>query len=234
MPVDTEFLKSIGLDDESVQEKLISHINEGEAGLVSKRDELLEKLNGRNTELTAIQERYNGIDPDAYKTMAEKLEALESKDLTADERLEKEREKIKKEYQLKLDELSDERATLASELDKERTTARTEKENAMIMSAVGNTGDGDLILDVIRMKGLSESVESDGKWSMKFHSIDKSKEHDNIDALLAEMKASDKYRRLFNSSGLSGGDARQSRKTGQPSSNGAIGAAKMANARAKG
>ena len=78
MAITQEFLKSIGLDDESLTEKLISKSTEDESGLVSKRDELLGKVTTYKDRLKGFE----GVDATKYREMLTQIEAIaEAEDL---------------------------------------------------------------------------------------------------------------------------------------------------------
>ena len=103
--------------------------------------------------------------------------------------------------------------------------------NESIFRAVGDKGDADLILDVVAQRGLVKAeLDKDGNRMLKVTSLE-GKELESVEKLMDEMKASDKYSRLWNSSGLSGGGSRNSSGNGNKDTSEVFGAAKIRAAR---
>lgn len=219
MAIDQEFLKSIGLDDESVISKIAEKSVEDEKGLLSKRDELLGTVNKYKTEL----EQAAALKTE-YEQLQKKLKERENESLTEEERIKRAREEASQEWEGKYSEAAQKLEQLTM---KERERVR----NEAIFRAVGDKGDGELILDVVAQRGLvSVELDSEGNNVLKVKSLD-GKELESIDKLMEEMKANERYSRLWNSSGLSGGGSRNSSgKTGQTDPK-LFGAAKMRAAR---
>lgn len=201
--MDAEFLKSIGLDDDSVIEKITAAAAENEKGLLSKRDELLGKLTKANDTLS----QYSGIDVEQYRKDQERLKELAEKDMTVEERIEAAKKAAAAELQAKLEEAE-------GKLDQLTQAEKTRMRNESIFRAVGDKGDADLILDVIASKNLVSIIDKDGQSVLQVHNLKGDKELESVEKLIDEMKASEKYGRLFNPSGLSGGGARHSQKGG--------------------
>lgn len=223
MPVDVEYLKSLGIDDEKIA-SISGHVDDGEKGLIAKRDELLGKVTKYGEEI----KRFDGVDPDKYRDYEKQINEYKTKNMSAEERIDAERKRIAAEFTQQLESERQAREQAESKLSEVEKANIKSAEDASVLAAVGDTGAGGLILDVIRMRGLVETVE--GKLTVK--TLDKSKEHKNIDALLCEMKASSEFARLFNSSGLSGGGAKGGRSTGDKGGdNQLFGAARMRAAR---
>lgn len=94
--MDIEAIKSIGITDEAIAQKLVEKFNESVAGLKAKQDEIL-------SEKKSLAEKYKDIDVEEYrklkksgandKTLAEKVESmqkmLEERDRAIKERDEK-------------------------------------------------------------------------------------------------------------------------------------------------
>lgn len=219
MAIDQDFLKSIGLDDESVISKIAEKSMEDEKGLLSKRDELLGTVNKYKTELEQAEALKS-----EYEQLKQKLKERENESLTEEERLQKAREEAAQEWESKY---SDAAQKLEQLTMKERERVR----NEAIFRAVGDKGDAELILDVIAQRGLvTVDVDSNGENVLQIKSLD-GKELESIDKLMEEMKASERYSRLWNSSGLSGGGSRNSSgKAGEVDSK-LFGAAKIRAAR---
>lgn len=219
MAIDQEFLKSIGLDDESVISKIAEAAEESERGLVKNRDAL-------RTEKEALQlelEKAASLKSE-YEQIKQKLKDRENESLTEEERLQKAREEAAQEWESKYSEASQKLEQLTM---KERERVR----NEAIFRAVGDKGDGELILDVIAQRGLvTVDVDSNGENVLQIKSLD-GKELESIDRLMEEMKASERYSRLWNSSGLSGGGSRNSSGKGGEVDSKLFGAAKIRAAR---
>jgi hypothetical protein len=219
MTIDSEFLKSIGLSDEAVTTKLMEKIHESEKGLLSKRDELLELTTSQKREL----EKYQSLGAE-HEQMKKRIQEQEREKLTEEERIQLAREEAAKEWESKLSEVNQKLEELSG---KERERIR----NEAVFRSVGDKGDADLILDVVSSRGLVKvGVDKDGKNVLKIISLD-GKELDSIDKLMDQMKASEKYQRLWNSSGLSGGGSMNSSSKGSKDLPGLFGAAKMRAAR---
>lgn len=213
--MDEEYLKSIGITDAEISSKIIAAHKEHEAGLVTKRDELLGLTAKQKADLDKIEKEFK----ETKKQLADK--AAES--LTAEEKIELARKEAAEEWQAKYSEAE----TKLKEFDaKERQRMISEG----VFRSVGDKGDADVILDVISQKKLVDTVDKEGKYSLKVLSLDGKTELESVDKLIELMKASEKYGRLFNSSGLSGGGSRNSAvKTGIDK--GLFGAAKIRAAR---
>jgi len=220
MALDQDFLKSIGLDNDEVISKVVEKSMEDEKGLLLKRDELLGKVTSYKDRLS----QYEGIDLDEYSKMKQRLKELADKDMTVEERLEAAKIEAAKEWESKY---SDAAKQLEEMTSKERTRTR----NEAVFRSVGDKGDADLILDVIAAKDLVSVVDKDGQHVLQVKNLAGDKELESIDKLIDEMKASEKYSRLFNSSGLSGGGSRNSSGSAGGKDSGVFGAARMRAAR---
>lgn len=218
--MDVDFLKSIGLDDESVAQKILEKHKEEETGLVNKRDELLGKMSSMKEQLA----QYDGVDLDEYSKLRAKMKELDEKNLMDKGEFDTLLSQKQQEWENQLNERDDKYNTLAQQY-------REELEDKAVLTAVGDKGDGDLILDVIKRRGLVQAVDKDGKFVLQVKNLDGDKELDSISALIDEMKGNEKYQRLFNSSGLSGGGARQSGSTSTQGNDKLFGAQRMAAAR---
>jgi hypothetical protein len=219
MPIDQEYLKSIGLDDESLAAKVIEAAQESEKGLLSKRDELLELTTKQKSEL----EKYQSLGAE-YEQMKKKIQEQEREKLTEEERIALIKEETAKEWEAKYSE--------AAQKIEQMTQQESERfRNESVFRAVGDKGDSELILDVIAQRGLVKAeLDKEGNRVLKVTSLE-GKELESVDKLIDEMKANDRYSRLFNSSGLSGGGSRNSSGKGSQDTNGLFGAAKIRAAR---
>lgn len=201
MAVDSEYLKSIGLDDESVISKIAEKSAEEERGLVAKRDELLGKVTSYKERLT----QYDGVDIDEYAKLKKRMAELDEKNLMDKGQFDELLSKKEQEWQDKYGDLEGSYGQLLEQVKtKERDTA--------ILSAVGDKGDGDTILDIVKSRGLVKAIDKDGELVLQVTGID-GKELESVGDLIKEMEASDKYKRLFNASGLSGSGAHTSTTT---------------------
>lgn len=218
MAVDQDFLKSIGLDDDSVISKIAEKSAEEERGLLAKRDELLGKVTSYKERLS----QYDGVDLDEYSKLKKRLAEIDEKNLMDKGQFDELLTKKEQEWMDKYQSLEGNHSQLLEEIKtKERDTA--------ILAAVGDKGDGETILDIVKARGLVEVVDKDGQRMLKVVGID-GKELESVGDLIKEMEASDKYKRLFNASGLSGGGAHNS-KAGTTSDPKLFGAARMRAAR---
>jgi hypothetical protein len=198
MSVDIEFLKSIGVDDESVATKLLEKVEADVQGLKSKNSELLGKYNDKKAELSS----YEGVDPEAHWAYKKKLDALDDQNLMDKGEFDQILKKKEEEWVGRNRDLEEKYSDLNNRYVRE-------SENRAILGAVGDQGDGELIMDVIRQRGLVATVDSDNGSMLKVKGID-GQALENIDALLEQMKKSDKYSRLFNSTQKGGGGAKGS------------------------
>jgi hypothetical protein len=220
MTIDSEFLKSIGLEDEAVTTKLLEKVQESERGLLSKRDELLELTTAQKKEL----EKYQSLGAE-YEQMKKRIQEQEREKLTEEERIALIKEETAKEWEGKYSEATKKLEEMSM---KERERVRNES----VFRSVGDKGDAELILAVVEQRGLVKTdVDKDGNHVLKITSLE-GKELDSIDKLMDEMKASDKYSRLWNSSGLSGGGSRNSAGKAVGDTSKLFGAAKIRAARA--
>lgn len=218
MAIDQEFLKSIGLDDESVISKIAERSAEDEKGLVNKRDELLGTVTKYKTELEQAESLRS-----EYEQLQAKLKEREKEHMTEEERVEAAKAEAAKEWEGKYSETTERLHQMEA---KERERLRNES----IFRSVGDKGDADLILDVVAQRNLVQAVDKDGEHVLQIVGLD-GKEVESVDKLIEQMKASEKYSRLFNSSGLSGGGSRNSSGKAGADATGLFGAAKMRAAR---
>jgi alanyl-tRNA synthetase len=219
--MDKEYLKSIGLDDDSLAEKVQQAWTENVGGLEKKRDELLGTVNKYKSEM----EQYQAMQSE-YEQLKKRLEEQEKEKMTEEERVELAKQEAAKEWQEKYSEAEKQ---LQSFAEKERQRVRNES----VFRSVGDKGDAELILDVIAQRNLVETLDKDGEYVLKVRSLDGQKELESVDQLVEEMKSSDKYGRLFNSSGLSGGGSKNSANGGAANNQGLFGAQKIRAAREK-
>lgn len=219
--MDIEDLKALGLEDEDLASKVSQAVKEHESGLVSKKDELLNLTTKQKQDL----EKYQAMEQE-YQTIKEKLKEQEKEQMTEQERIEAAKQEAAKEWEEKY---SDAEKRLQELTNKERKRER----NEAVFRAVGDKGDAELVLDVVAQRGLIEVVDKDDGYGVKVYSLDGKKELESVDKLIEEMKASDRYGRLFNSSGLSGGGSRNSGPQGAPNTDNVFGAQRMRAAREK-
>lgn len=219
MPIDQEYLKSIGLDDDSLAQKVIEAAQESEKGLISKRDELLGTVNKYKSEL----EQSESLKAE-YEQLKKKLEERENESLTEEERLQKAIQEKEQEWEGKYSEA-------AQELERLKQKEQERVRNEAIFRAVGDKGDAELILDVVAQRGLvSTELDKEGNHVLKVKSLE-GEELESVDKLMEEMKSSERYSRLWNSSGLSGGGSRNSTGQGAGQDTNLFGAAKIRAAR---
>lgn len=196
--MDPEFLASIGLDDEAVSSKIMAKFEEEEKGLRANRDALLKESKESQAEL----KRYVGIEPDRHWEYKKKLESIDEKNLMDKGEFDKVLQKKEEEWAGKNRDLENKYTTLKNQYTQE-------KENREILGAVGDQGDGELIMAAIRYAGLITTVDTDTGPMLRVKGID-GKDVADINALIKQMKESDKFARLFNSTQRSGGGARGS------------------------
>jgi len=221
MAIDPDFLKSIGVEDDEVATKIAQKAQEDEKGLVQKRDELLDKLTKQKETLA----QYEGVDLDEYSKLKQRVAEMEAEGMSIEERIEKAKQEAAKEWE-------DKYSQTKNQLDELTEREKSRFRNEAVFRAVGDKGDAELILDVIAQRNLVETLDKDGETVLQVKSLD-GKELESIDKLIEEMKASDRYSRLFNSSGLSGSGARPSGSGSGSQDDGLFGAKRMAAARNK-
>lgn len=164
------------------------------AGLRRKRDELL-------AELKATRDRYDGVDPDDYRT----IKAGKSKDVDA-----------------RLDAAAREKAELQAQLEALKVARRTDAKKAEIARALAEAGATVELLepivermtDVEEVDGRMHVVVRDAQGAIRYR--DGAGNRFGLSDLLAEMKGKDAYKPAFNVSVGSGGGS-------VPSSGGAAG-----------
>ena len=208
MALDSEFLKSIGLDDEGLAEKLIARSTEDEQGLVKKRDELL----GKVTDYKGRLDQFDGIDVEEYKTALQKLKEYDEKHLMDKGDFEPIRQKL-------LEQIEEAKTSA----EKEKGALRSQLENMMIDSEAAKSiseAGGSLKLLMPIVKSRIDIIDNDGKLVLQIKSEDGTPALDNngesltLSGLMEEIKADESLSGAFASSGLSGGGARQSVKGG--------------------
>lgn len=219
MAIDQEFLKSIGLDNDDIMQKIAAKSVEDETGLLNKRDELLGKVTDYKSKLNA----FDGVDVDQYRTMLERLKGIDEKNLI-------DKGEFDKLIQLKTDEADSKYGELTEKYASLSDKFKKKIEGEAVLLAVGDKGDGELILGAIKQNGYLQTVDTDAGIVLKITSLDGKKELESIDDLISEMSKSTKFARLFNASGLSGGGARQNHD-GKTEEGSVFGASRMAAAR---
>ena len=227
MAIDQEFLKSIGLDSDELMQKIADKSAEDEAGLVSKRDELLGKVTGYRDQLTA----FDGIDPVEYRTAMEKLKEFDEKDLMNKGEFDTLRQRLIDDYEGKIDGKDGQITKLVSQLE----GMLLDSQAAQAINDAG--GNAKLLMPLI--KARSAVVDNEGSMVVQIMGEDGKEAKDakgdplSFAGLLETMKADNAFSGAFNSSGLSGGGAPPSGGQGQGGSgnDGAFGASRMAAAR---
>ena len=225
MAIDTEFLKSIGVDDESIAEKLISKTVEDEQGLVSKRDELLGKVTKYKEDLS----KYEGVDLDEYSKLKKRMSEIEEKNLIDGGEFEQVKQKMLEQFEAEKNEIVEGKTKLMGQLEGMMV-------DSAIISAI-NEANGNAKLLTPLMKQRVQAVDKDGEIAVKVFdkegkpAVNGKGEPLTINDLIDELKSDDDYAGAFNASGLSGGGAR--RANGSPSGDDSklFGASRMAAAR---
>lgn len=229
MAIDTEFLKSIGIEDEDLAGKLIAKSTEDENGLINKRDELLGKVTTYKDRLKG----YDGVDADEYRDLKAKLDKInEAEDLKNGE-FDKVRQKMLDEFGKKEDASAATISKLMGQLEGMMVDSEVAK---AIAEAKGNTA---LLMPLLKQR--IKVVDKDGSLVVKVTeengdpAVNDKGEPVTISALVESFKSNETFAGAFDSSGLSGGG-------GKPPSNGSdnadddklFGASRLAAARNKG
>jgi len=228
MAIDTEFLKSIGIDDEEIAAKLVSKTAEDEQGLVSKRDELLDKVTKYKAQLSG----YEGVDVDEYKELKRKLAELDEKDLMNKGDFETIKQRLIDEYEAKL-----------AKREENENGLKTQLENYLVGDEIGkaiNAAKGNAKLLTPLIKQRLNVVDDNGKLSIKVldddgktPSINSKGDPMTIAELVESMKADESYAAAFDSSGLSGGGVKPGHNQGGEGDDKLFGSSRMAAARSK-
>lgn len=227
MALDADFLKSIGLDDEAIAEKLIAKTTEDETGLVNKRDELLGKVTDYKGQLS----RFEGVDPDEYRTALQKLKEYDEKHLMEKGDFEPIRQKL-------LDQIEETKNAAETEKGQLRSQLEGMMVDSQAAQAISEAG-GNLKLLMPIIKNRVAIVDDGGKLVLQIKSEDgkpalnSKAEPMSLSELMEEIKADESFSGAFASSGLSGGGARPSHSGTNPDQSKVFGAARMRAARAK-
>lgn len=227
MAIDTEFLKSIGIDDESVAEKLINKSVEDETGLVNKRDELLGKVTGYKDKLQA----FDGVDAAKYHDMLKQIDAIAEADDIKNGDFEKVRAKMLDEFAKKEDVSSATITKLMGQLEGMMVDSEVAK---AIATAKGNSA---LLMPLLKQR--IKVVDKDGELVVKVTeengdpAVNDKGEPLTISALVESFKTNENYAGAFDSSGLSGGGLKPGTTETTTGDDKLFGASRMANARKK-
>ena len=228
MAIDTEFLKSIGIEDEDLAGKLIAKSTEDESGLVSKRDELLGKVTGYKDQLKGFE----GVDAGKYHDMLKQIEAIAEADDLKNGDFEKVRAKMLEEFAKKEDASASTITKLMGQL-----------EGLMVDSEVAQAiaeskGTSKLLMPILKQR--IKVVDNDGKLVVKVTeengdpSVNDKGEPITIAALVESLKSDEAFAGAFDASGLSGGGAKPpgGNPPGDAGDNKVFGSSRMAAARA--
>jgi hypothetical protein len=218
--MDIEFLKSIGITDDDLAAKVAEAHEKDVGGLKTKRDELLGKLTSQKEELA----KYHEIDPDEYRTMAEKLSEMKDKDLMDKGEFEALIKKEREKHQNELDGAVSASKALDAQLN-----------SLVVDSAVSQAiaeADGNPHILPALVKPFVKAVDVDGKRTLQI--LDDSgiaRDGVGLGELLKEMRGDERYMAAFKGTGLSGGGAKQSSKQPSGDTDGMTARQKMASAR---
>lgn len=199
MALDQEFLKSIGIDDESIAEKLVAKSVEDETGLINKRDELLGKVTGYKEKL----QNFEGVDVEEYRALKEKMDQISEAEAIKNGEFDKVREKMLDEFQKKENGWQERNKTLMTQLESMMVDSEVAK---AIAEAKGNTA---LLMPLLKQR--IKVVDKDGQLVVKVTeengdpAVNDKGEPLTISALVDSFKANETYAGAFDSSGLSGG-----------------------------
>lgn len=225
MAITQEFLKSIGLDDETLAEKLIAKSTEDETGLVNKRDELLGKVTTYKDQLKGFE----GVDAIKYHDMLKKLDAIsEAEDLKNGD-FEKIRLKMLEDFEKKEGVSSDTITKLMGQIESLMVDSEVAK---AIAEAKGNSK---LLMPLLKQR--IKVVDKDGSMVVKVTedngdpSVNDKGEPLSITALVESFKKDENFAGAFDSSGLSGGGGKPSGSGGGSDDDTVFGASRMAAAR---
>ena len=225
MAIDQEFLKSIGLDDESLAEKLIAKSTEDETGLINKRDELLGKVTGYKDKLKG----FDGVDADEYRELKKKIDAInEAEDLKNGD-FEKIRLKMLEDFEKKEGVSSDTITKLMGQIESLMVDSEVAK---AIAEAKGNSK---LLMPLLKQR--IKVVDKDGQMVVKViedngdPSVNDKGEPLGITALVESFKKDENFAGAFDSSGLSGGGGKPPGSGGSSDDDTVFGASRMAAAR---
>jgi len=227
MALTAEFLKSIGLDDESLAEKLIARSAEDESGLVSKRDELLGKVTGYKDQLKGFE----GVDATKYHEMLKQVDAIAEAEALKNGDFEKIRLKMLEDFEKKEGVSSDTITKLMGQIESLMVDSEVAK---AIADAKGNSK---LLMPLLKQR--IKVVDKDGQMVVKViedngdPSVNDKGEPLSILALVENFKKDENFAGAFDSSGLSGAGGKGSPGGGgSDDDNKTFGASRMAAARA--
>ena len=229
MAIDTEFLKSIGIEDEDLAGKLIAKSTEDESGLVSKRDELLGKVTGYKDQLKT----FDGVDAGKYHDMLKQIEAIAEADDLKNGDFEKVRAKMLEEFAKKEDVSTAKIAKLLEQLESKMVDSEISK------AIAESKGNSKLLMPILRQR--IKVVDKDGELVVKVTeengdpAVNDKGESISIMALVESLKSDEAFAGAFDASGLSGGGAKPpgGNPPGDAGDDKLFGASRMANARKK-
>lgn len=199
MAIDQEFLKSIGLDDEAIAQKLIEKSTEDETGLINKRDELLGKVTGYKEKLNGFE----GIDPNEYRDLKARMEQINEAEDIKNGEFDKVRTKMLEEFGKKEQGYEERITKLMGQLEGMMVDSEVAK---AIADAGGNSK---LLMPILKQR--IKVVDKDGNLAVKVTeengdpSVNDKGEPISISALVESLKTDDAFAGAFNASGLSGG-----------------------------
>lgn len=225
--MDIDFLKSIGLDDESLAQKVLEKHKEEETGLLSKRDELLGKVTKYKEDLS----KYEGVDLDEYVRLKKKMEELNEKDLIDKGDFEAIKKKMLDQFEQEKGGLLEQTNTLKSQLE----SMMVDSEAAKAIAELG--GNHKLLMPLIKQR--ISVVDKDGKIVVQVKAEDGTPAVDgkgnpiSITDLVRQMKEDENYAGAFVSSIKSGGGARPTQTTANNGNDTLFGAARIRAAREK-
>lgn len=218
--MDIDELKALGVEDESIAEKLLGkygELSDGITKLKGKNDELISEKRKATSKLQEIESQFGEINPEKYREMQEKLSKIDEKHLIDKEKfseLNEVREKKMKEEMGKRD------VEYSSLLDKYK---KKMKDVAISNATVETHGKKTLPkvlnqdIDVIEEDGEYIVIVLDEKGQPKYSESGEYMTTVEYATLLME---DDDYKSLFNVKELNGG--------GAPYSKGRAGGAKQA------
>jgi hypothetical protein len=225
--MDIDFLKSIGVDDESLAGKILDQQKTEEGGLVSKRDELLGKVSDYKTRLSG----FDGIDADEYREMKLKLDKINNADMLS-----------RGDYDALVKKLTDNFTEKETGLSGANDALKKQLEDILIegesLKAITEHGGNAKLLTPV-IKNRIKAIDKDGELIVQVLGEDglqgftKDNKPLTISDLIEGMKADEVYAGAFDASGLSGSGAKGSKTVVTETDGKVFGSTRLARARNK-
>lgn len=199
--MDIEKIKELGIEDDDLANKLVETVEQEVSGLKRNADSILSE----KKKLADQLKQFDGVDPEEYRTLKQKMQEIEQKQLQGETDPDKLLQKLEEKYRPQIE-------AKDKELERIKANWIEDRRKNAISDAVSKHGANPHTMPRF-LDGFVEAIDKDGEVVLSVLSDDgtpilgEDGKPMSVSAFVESLKGKEEYAGLFPPSGLSGGGA---------------------------